>query len=83
MWYVYILLCEDGSLYCGLSNNVETRFKQHKKGRGAKYTRMNKPTKIVYTEQFKTRSEALKREVQIKGWTRSDKIKLLEINEAV
>ena len=79
MWYTYILLCEDGSLYTGYSNNVEHRFNEHKNGKGGHYTRSHKPIRIVYIDQFATQSEALKRERQIKGWSRQKKIKILKL----
>lgn len=79
MWYVYILLCEDGSLYTGYSNDVQHRFQDHKNGKGGHYTRSHKPIKLVYQEQFNTQSEALKRERQIKGWSREKKIKILKL----
>lgn len=77
MWYIYILLCEDNSLYTGISDNPQKRFLDHKNGKGGKYTRLHQPTKIVYLEQFASKSEALKRELQIKGWSRGKKIKTL------
>lgn len=79
MWYVYVILCEDKSLYCGSSDDPEARFALHKIGKGAKYTRSHKPVKIVYKEKFETRSEALKREIEIKSWTRAVKIESLKL----
>lgn len=79
MYFVYILLCSDNSFYTGYSDNVEERFLQHKMGRGAKYTKSHKPLKIVYTEKFKTKSEALKREIEIKSWHRQKKIRVLSL----
>ena len=79
MWYVYVLLCEDGSLYTGYSNNVNERFSKHKNGKGGRYTRSHKPVRLVYQEQLTTKSEALKREKQIKGWSRKEKIKNLSL----
>ncbi len=78
MWFVYVLLCQDGSLYTGISPDPEKRFEQHLSGKGAKYTRSHKPVKIVYQEKFKSRSEALKREAEIKGWRRERKIRELK-----
>ncbi len=80
MWYVYILLCSDNSLYTGSTNDLDKRFLAHKNGKGSKYTRSHKPLKIVHTEEFATKSEALKREIEIKSWTRTKKIKLLGLN---
>lgn len=77
MWFVYILQCEDGSLYTGYSNNVEKRFLAHKNGKGAKYTKSHKPIKIVFVEKFTNKLDALKREREIKSWSKSKKIKFL------
>lgn len=79
MWYVYVILCEDGSLYTGFSNNPEARFERHKKGRGATYTRIHKPIRILHIEQFEVRIDALHREIEIKSWGRADKIKRLNL----
>ncbi len=76
MWFVYILLCKDGSLYTGATNNLEKRFLEHKNGTGGKYTRSHKPVKMVYQEAFQTQSEALKREIEIKSWSRKEKSRL-------
>ena len=67
-WLIYILECGDGSLYCGITNNLEKRLKQHKgeiKG-GAKYTHSHRPCKLVYEEKSASRSEASQREAVIK-----------------
>ena len=66
-WYAYVLLCENGALYRGYTNNLEKRFANHKAGKGAKYTRMHKPVKIVYHEEFETKIEAIKRERYFKS----------------
>ena len=79
MFYVYVLRCADGSLYCGYTNDVEKRFEKHKSGKGAKYTRSHLPLEIVYVEEFENKSDALKREHEIKSMTRSQKEKLLEL----
>lgn len=79
MWYVYILLCENQSLYTGISNNPQQRFLDHKNGKGGRYTRLHKPVSSLYTEQLPDKSAALKRERQIKGWSRKKKIKTLKL----
>ncbi len=79
MWFIYVLLCEDNSLYTGSTKDLEKRFETHKKGKGGKYTRSHKPLKVIYTEQFETKSDALKREIQIKSWSRGMKIKNLAL----
>lgn len=77
MWFVYILKCEDGSLYTGITNDLERRFLEHKIGKGGRYTRSHKPQKIVYTEKLITKSKALKREAQIKSLRREEKLHLI------
>jgi len=79
MWYVYMLLCNDKSFYTGSSNDPEKRFLDHKNGKGARYTRIHKPLKIIYTEELPDKSASLKRENQIKGWSRVKKIKILKL----
>lgn len=64
--FVYILLTERNTLYCGYTDNVEKRFKNHIEGKGAKYTKANKPLTIVWQKEFETKSEALKEEYRIK-----------------
>jgi len=66
-WFAYVLLCENGSLYRGYTNDLQKRFSRHKEGKGAKYTRMHKPMKIVYYEEFETKIEAIKRERYFKS----------------
>jgi putative endonuclease len=74
---LYILLCKNNKLYTGIARDPQKRFELHRKGKGAKYTQRNKPVKIVYTEKFKTRSEALKREAEIKKLTKKQKDELI------
>ena len=80
MWYVYVLLCENGSFYTGISNNPQQRFLDHKNGKGGRYTKLHKPIKIIYQEPLPDKSASLKRELQIKGWSRNKKIKILKLN---
>jgi putative endonuclease len=79
MYYVYLLLCTDGSFYTGSTNNLEKRFTDHKNGRGGAYTRSHLPLKIIYSEQLPDKSTALKREYQIKSWPRQKKIMDLKL----
>lgn len=83
MWFVYVLLCEDGSLYTGYSNDVEKRFLSHKNGKGGHYTRSHKPIKLIYSERLATQTQALAREREIKGWSRDKKIRTLKLNLAI
>jgi len=75
-YYVYILLCEDGSYYTGYTRDVEQRFEQHRNGLGARYTRIREPLKIVYVEECGSRSQAMERERQIKALGHSQKQQL-------
>ncbi len=76
---VYIVECSDKTLYCGWTNNLEKRLREHNEGeRGAKYTRGRRPVKLVYQETCLTRSDALKREKEIKMLTRSQKLHLIQ-----
>ncbi len=77
-YYVYILKCSDDSLYTGITNDLDNRLLMHKLGKGSKYVRSRLPFKIVYKEELKTKSEALKREIQIKKMNKNAKIKLLQ-----
>lgn len=77
MWYLYILRCGDGSLYTGITTDVEKRFQAHQSGKGAKYTRGRGPLEIVYREECSDHSQALKREIAIKALTRQEKEDLL------
>ena len=78
IWKLYILRCGDGSLYTGITTDVEARFAAHSSGKGAKYTRGRGPLELVYTEQCGDHSNALKREMEIKGLTREEKLELIE-----
>lgn len=78
LWYVYILLCGDGTLYTGITDNVECRLKKHRAGVGAKYTRGRGPIRLVYQETAESRSQALRRECAIKRLPRSEKLKLIK-----
>lgn len=77
-WYLYILRCGDGSLYTGITTDVEKRFAAHTEGKGAKYTRGRGPLKIVYQEKCGTHSQALKREIAVKKLTRQAKEAMLK-----
>jgi len=76
-WYVYIVECEDGSYYTGMTWKPDSRWTQHLSGLGSEYTLKHKPTRIVYLEEYDNLEEARAREKQIKGWTRAKKEKLI------
>jgi putative endonuclease len=75
MW-VYLLECLDGSIYTGITNNLERRFRQHATGIGANYTKKHGARRLIYTEPHSTRGDALKREREIKTWDHESKINL-------
>ena len=79
MYYVYLIECADKTLYTGITTDIQRRFKEHSSGKGGAYTRSKKVKKVLYTEQFETRSEALKREAEIKGWRRDKKLALIKL----
>ncbi|MBQ8834794.1 MAG: GIY-YIG nuclease family protein [Oscillospiraceae bacterium] len=76
-WYLYILRCRDGSLYTGITTDVEKRLEAHRSGKGAKYTRGRGPLELVYREECGGHSQALKRELQIKALPREEKLLLI------
>ena len=76
--FVYILLTKSDTLYCGYTDDVEKRFNAHLEGRGAKYTRANKPVKLLWQKEFPSKNEALKEEYRIKHkLTRNQKLELI------
>ena len=77
-WFVYILRCGDETLYTGITNDIEKRFKAHSSGKGAKYTRGRGPLNLVYRESCADHSAALKREAEIKKLSREEKEKLIK-----
>lgn len=77
MFYVYMLECSDRSLYTGWTNNIEKRVETHNKGLGAKYTKGRLPVKLVYSEAFDTKEDAMKREYEIKQLKRKNKERLI------
>lgn len=78
MNFVYMLQCADGSFYTGWTTNLQNRLRVHGTGKGAKYTRSRLPVKLVYWETAENRSEALRREAQIKRLTHTQKKLLAE-----
>ena len=78
-WYVYLLRCGDGSLYCGITDDVSRRLEAHTAGKGAKYTRGRGPLELVYTQACESHSDALKREIAIKRMKRAEKLALAGI----
>lgn len=82
-YYLYILKTVNNTLYCGIARDVLARFQEHATGKGAKYTRSNKPEKIVYVDIFEDKSQASKEEYRIKKTlTRAQKLSLIEKNQS-
>ena len=78
MWYLYILECGDGTLYTGITNDLEKRLEAHRSGKGAKYTRGRGPLELKYQEAWESHGEALRREHAVKRLTRKEKLELIE-----
>ena len=76
-FYVYILLCSDGSFYTGCTKDLDARTKLHQNGKGAKYTKAHKPEKLAFVEVFDSRSKAMKREREIKKLNHQQKLDLV------
>jgi putative endonuclease len=76
-WFVYVVRCRDGSLYTGISTDVDARLAQHNAGAGARYTRSRGPVELVHLERKRSRSNALRREAAIKALSRPEKIELV------
>ncbi|OGL78524.1 hypothetical protein A3E39_01550 [Candidatus Uhrbacteria bacterium RIFCSPHIGHO2_12_FULL_60_25] len=72
-WFIYILRCADGSLYTGITKDVQSRIEKHNDGTGAKYTRSRRPVVLVWSKRTTSASAAMKREARIKGWARTQK----------
>lgn len=81
MWFVYILLCRDGTLYTGATTDLNHRLARHNAGRGAKYTRGRRPVRLVYWEPCPDRPAALRRERAIKVLPRGEKLALCRLTE--
>ena len=76
MYFVYILECQGGKLYTGITTDVKRRLTEHQEGMGGHFTRAFKPLRVAYTEKHDNRSEALKREAAIKKFSRPQKVAL-------
>ena len=77
VWYLYLIECEDGSLYTGITTDVERRYAQHVAGKGARYTRMKKPVRLVGCRECGSKSEALKAELETKKLPKSEKSRVV------
>jgi putative endonuclease len=82
-WYCYIVRCSDASFYTGATNDIVKRIEAHNKGTASKYTRCRRPVFLIYREECKDKSSALKRETQIKKLSKGNKQKLVEMQELI
>jgi putative endonuclease len=80
-WFVYMVRCNDGSIYTGISNAVADRIKAHNSGEGAKYTASRSPVNLIFQEKHPDKSSAFKREIQIKRWSKGRKEKLSKFRD--
>ncbi len=76
-YYAYLARCSDGTLYAGYTNDLKEREAKHNQGAGARYTRARTPIKIIYSEEFETKPEAMRREYEFKKLKKDDKEKLV------
>ena len=76
-WFVYILKCQDGSLYTGITNDLERRLKMHNNGKASRYTRIRRPVVLLYHETCASRTQALVRECAVKALPRVKKEELI------
>lgn len=76
-WFVYILKCSDGTLYTGITTDVNRRLNEHNSGKGAKYTKTRLPVMLLLVSEASTRSEASKEEYRIKQLTREQKLRMV------
>jgi predicted GIY-YIG superfamily endonuclease len=83
VWSLYILRCCDGTLYTGVSNDIDRRFLSHQEGKASRYTRTRRPVALVYREECGSRSAALSRECAVKTLSRKKKDELIAGKSAV
>ena len=80
-YYFYLLRCSDNSLYAGICIDLEQRVETHRNGKAAKYTRSRLPVTLVYHEQHRSKGDALRREIDVKKWTKQRKERLVSVGE--
>ena len=78
MFYFYILLCKDDSLYCGITNDLKKRESVHNTGKGSIYVRTHGGGKIIYSEKFADKIKAMRSEIEVKKWPRAKKLLLIK-----
>lgn len=83
VWFVYVLECMGDRLYTGITNNIEKRFQKHASGKGAMFTRLNKPVRVLAWNAYKNKSEAAKIESQLKRVPRSSKLNWVKCHSKI
>ena len=78
-WFLYVAECADRTLYVGIAKNVKARIACHNSGRGAKYTRTRTPVRLIYSEKLADVGSALRREREVKRWSRPKKVARLSL----
>lgn len=81
-WYLYMIECEDGSLYTGITTDVAARYAAHVRGKGARYTRSHPPRRLLFSREYADKSSALKAEYRMKSLTASEKRTFCELQGA-
>ncbi|MDD4159705.1 MAG: GIY-YIG nuclease family protein [Synergistaceae bacterium] len=81
--WVYILMCSDGTLYTGWTNNIEKRLASHNRGTASKYTRGRRPVELIFKKEFCTKEEAMSQEAQIKSLKRSAKLLIAKTGDKI
>jgi putative endonuclease len=76
-WFIYIIRCKDDTLYTGITKDLKRRFSEHNSGRGCRFTKYRFPVTLLFSEKAQTRSDALKREAQIKDYPKKKKLELI------
>ncbi len=83
MWHVYIIRCADDTLYTGVTTDVSRRVKRHNSKKASKYTRVRTPVALIYQEPAFSKTDALRREIQIKNWSKQKKLALINGNKSL
>jgi putative endonuclease len=78
-WIIYVLQCSDGTLYTGISNNVDRRLKEHNAGTASKYTRGRRPVKLLASWRVADKSTALRTEHRVKALSREEKLRAIKV----
>ncbi len=78
IWSIYLLKCSDGSIYAGISNNVDKRIIKHNTGKGSRYVAARLPAKLLFQKEIGTKSEAAKEEYRVKQLSRAEKLNYIK-----